>query len=35
VPISDIDTFIFYLEQLKTYYCTYMVRFYGMSIRYG
>ena len=24
-----------YIEQLRTYYCTYLVRFYGISIRYG
>lgn len=35
VPIDDLDTFVLYLEQLKTYYCTYLVRFYGISIRYG
>lgn len=23
-----------YIEQLKTYYCTYLVRFYGISIKY-
>lgn len=35
IPMDDLDTFILYLEQLKTYYCTYLVRFYGISIRYG
>ena len=35
VPIDDLDTFVLYLEQLKAYYCTYLVRFYGISIRYG
>lgn len=24
-----------YIDQLRTYYCTYLVRFYGISIRYG
>jgi hypothetical protein len=24
-----------YIEQLKTYYCTYLVRFYGISIKYA
>ena len=35
IPISEIDTFLLYLEQLKTYSCTYLIRFYGISIKYG
>lgn len=35
ISMEDLDTFILYLEQLKTYYCTYLVRFYGIAIRYG
>lgn len=35
ILISDIDTFLFYLEQLKTYYCGYLVRYYGLAIKYG
>lgn len=30
----DMDSFVLYLEQLQTYYCTYTVRFYGLAIRY-
>lgn len=31
----DIDSFVLYLDQLQTYYCTYMVRYYGVSLKYG
>lgn len=30
----DMDSFVMYLEQLQTYYCGFMVRFYGLVIRY-
>jgi hypothetical protein len=35
VPIAEIDTFLLYIEQLKSYTCTYLVRFYGIAVEYG
>jgi len=35
LSMSEVETFLLYLEQLKTYYCTYLVRFYGISIKYS
>jgi hypothetical protein len=32
---TDLALFFIYLEQLKIYYCGYLVRFYGISIKYG
>lgn len=31
----DMDSFMMYLEQLQQYYCTYLVRYYGLVVRYG
>lgn len=33
--LLDMDSFLLYLEQLNTYYCSYMVRFYGLTIKYS
>jgi hypothetical protein len=35
IPINELETFLMYIEQLKTYYCSYLVRFYGISIKYA
>lgn len=35
VSMLNIDTFIIYLEQLQNYYCNYMVRYYGIAIKYS
>lgn len=31
--VIDLDSFVIYLDQLQLYYCTYMIRFYGVIIR--
>ena len=35
ISMNEIDTFLLYVEQLRTYQCTYLVRFYGLVIKYG
>lgn len=29
----DVDTFVIYLDQLQMFYCTYMIRYYGIVRR--
>lgn len=31
----DMETFIIYLDQLQTYYCSSMIRYYGLIIKRG
>ena len=31
----DMDTFMIYLDQLQLFYCTYMVRYYGLAVKYS
>lgn len=33
VNAIDIDAFVMYLDQLQTFYCTYMIRYYGLIIK--
>lgn len=35
IPLAEIDTFLLYLDQLRSYACTYLVRFYGIAVQYG
>jgi hypothetical protein len=35
VPLAEIDSFLLYLDQLRSYACTYLVRFYGIAVQYG
>lgn len=35
IPLTEIDTFLLYLDQLRSYACTYLVRFYGIAVQYG